>query len=162
MKKITLFLCGLFWLASCQQENQQDWKPLDLLQWGIPVTVLAPDSAKVKTMDMGGLLKDVTIKGDDNYYIQIYASDASTTDISRIKANQLAEVKANRYFSKIVNEEEAGFIFENVVDSANVYYGFRHIRVQGDKEYIFQTGLIGSFSLEEVEKMYGAVQPKSK
>ncbi len=159
MKKfIVLFFCMTSFLY-CKNEVQEDLKPLDLLKWGIPITILAPDSAQVKTMDMGGLLKDVTIKGDNNYYIQIYASDAATTDIARIKSDQLAEVKANRYFSKIVSEEEDGFIYENAVDSANIYYGFRHIRVQGDMEYVFQTGLIGSFTQEEVEKMNGAVQP---
>ena len=161
MKKIILLFPMLLLFVQCTQDQQEALKPLDLLEWGIPITVMAPDSASVKTMDLGGVLKDVTIKGDNNYSIQIYATGASTTDMARVKSNQLTEVKANRYFSKIVEEEDDGFIYENVVDSSNVYYGFRHIRIQGDMEYVFQTGLIGSFTLEEVQSMYNAVKPKA-
>lgn len=160
MKKIISLLALSFLFVYCQQEVQEDLKPLDLLEWGVPMTIMAPDSATVKTMDLGGVLKDITIKGADNYSLQIYATDAATTDVARVKATQLAEVKTNPYFSKIVREEEAGFIYENIVDTENVYYGFRYVRIQGDKEYIFQTGLIGSFTLEEVEKMYSAVHEK--
>ena len=158
MKKTFLLFTFALFFIQCQQDQKAALKPLDLLEWGIPITVMAPDSANVKTMDLGGVLKDVTIKGENNYSIQIYATTASTTDVARVKANQLAEVKTNRYFSKIIEEEMDGFVYENVVDSSN-YYGFRHIRIQGDMEYIFQTGLIGSFTLEEVKNMYEAVQP---
>lgn len=162
MRKIVLIAgCSLLFVLSCQKEKQDDWKPLDLLQYGIPITVLAPDSSLVKSDDLGGLIKDVTVKSGDDYSIQIYATDAITTDIAKIKAAQLAEVKGNRYFSKIVEEEEAGFLYEMMLDSTNINYGFRHIRVQGDMEFIFQPGLIGTFSLEEAKRMYEAVKPQS-
>ncbi len=150
----------LFFFTACQNGNQKETLvPLDLLKYGIPITVMAPDSAEVKMMDMG-LLKDVTIKKGDNFYVQIYASQAATTDPAKVLAQQLIEVKENRYFSKIIKEEPMGFLYETAIDSSLINYGFRHVRIQGDQEFIFQTGLIGTFSLEDVENMYTAVQAK--
>ena len=127
------------------------------MKYGIPVTVLAPDSAKVETRDLI-VQKDVTIKKGDDFFIQLYASDASTTDIKKVKADQLEEVKANPYFSGIISEDDNGFVYKKQVDSTNVNYGFKYIKIQGDKEYIFQTGLIGKFSEESVIAMYNAVK----
>ena len=162
MKKLILIvLCGLV-IASCQQENAGSWKPKDLLSYGLPVTILAPDSVEVNSSDLGGLMKDIALRGGDDYSVQFYASEATTNDIDKLKAEQLAEVKSNRYFSRVVSEDEAGFIFENKIDSANTLYGFRFIRVQGDQEIIFQTGLTGVFSQEQTERMYQAIQPRKK
>jgi len=162
MKRNSFFyLCCLLIAAACQTETEPALKPLDLLQYDIPITIMAPDSAIVKTMDLG-VMKDVSVKKGDDYYIQIYASEASTNDLARVKADQLAEVKKNPYFSKIIEEEETGFIYEMVYDSLNTYYGFRHIRLQGDKEFIFQTGLVGMFSLEDAKQMFEAVKPQGE
>lgn len=159
MKKSLLFVVAVILMWACQRNSsEQDWVEKDLLQYGIPITIMAPDSAEVNSSDLGGLIQDVTIKKGDDYYIQIYASDAETTDIAKVKSAQLSEVKSNRYFSKIVQEETEGFIYETVIDSSAINYGFRYVRVQGDKEFIFQTGLVGNFSLEQVERMYEAVK----
>lgn len=161
-KRILILLCVITGIGSCQQEAAGDWEPTSLMPYGVPVTIMAPDSVVVKTSDMGGLLKDITVRGGEEYSIQIYATDAETNDISKIKANQLADVKSNRYFSRIVEEEEAGFIYETQIDSSNINYGFRYIHLQGDKEYIFQTGLTGLYTQEEVERMYEAVKPQGR
>lgn len=159
MKKSLLFVLAVILMSACQRNStEQDWVEKDLLQYGIPVTIMAPDSAEVNSSDLGGLIQDVTIKKGEDYYIQIYASGAETTDIAKIKSGQLSEVKSNRYFSKIVKEDTDGFIYETMIDSSAINYGFRYVRVQGDKEFVFQTGLVGNFSLQEVEKMYEAVR----
>ena len=155
-----VFYLSLFsvFLSSCQSDGGSDLQPLDLMQYNIPLTIQAPDSVNVKTMDLV-VQKDVTVRGatDENYYVQIYASDAATNDLAQAKAEQLSEVKSNRYFSKIVEEEDAGFIYENKIDSTT-NYGFRYIHLQGDQQYVFQTGLIGNFTQESAKRMYDAVQ----
>ncbi len=161
MKNWIVMLALILGFSACQQDEMDQWRSTDLLPYGIPLSIKTPDSIDVETSDMGGLMQDVTIKGGENYYVQIYASDAETTDISKVKAEQLSEVKSNRYFSQIVEEEEAGFIYQTQIDSIT-NYGFRYIRVQGDKEYIFQTGMTGMYSLEEVRRMYEAVKPESR
>ncbi|MEL6867059.1 MAG: hypothetical protein AAFP19_21730 [Bacteroidota bacterium] len=163
MKKITVlfFSIGLMSLMACQQENKTSLKTYDLLEYGVPVKILAPDSAEIETMDLV-VQKDITVKKGKDYSIQIFSSTASTTDIKQLKANQMEEVRNNPFFSKVLKEEADGFIYELQIDSTHQSYGFRHFQIKGDNEYIFQTGLIGTFSQEAVEQMYEAVQPNKK
>ncbi len=155
-----LIACCLTLLACQDTASKSDLQPLDLLQYGIPITILAPDSVAVKSGNLS-FSQDVTIKGEEpGYDIQIFGYDATTTNPETVKAEQLADIKSNRYFSKIVQEDPAGFIYEIALDSTNLNYGFKHIRIQGDKEYVFQTAMVGSFNLEDTKRMYEAVQKK--
>jgi hypothetical protein len=159
MLRYILLLSFAVLLSSCQQDTASQWQSTDLLSYGIPVSVMAPDSAQIKANDIaGGLIKDVTIQTGPEYSIQIIASSAETSDIAKIKADQLANVKGNRYFSQIIEEQEDGFVYETAVDSTHTSYGFRYIVVQGEQEIIFQSGLAGTFSLEAIQAMYTAVQ----
>lgn len=154
----------VFLLCACGGEsgNFNKWNELNLLEHGIPFSILAPDSAKVETKDFGVIMKDVTIKGGDDYFVQIFASDANSTDLIKLKADQLNEVKTEKYFSKIVEEFDKGFIYESKKDSAVTYYGFRYLKIQGTKEYIIQNGFLGFFSEEEARSMYRAVSEVPK
>ena len=73
---------------------------------------MAPDSAKVVSGSLS-FSQDVTVKNDvNNYNIQIFAYDATTTNLASVKESHLAEVKSNTYFSKIIEEysaEDSGF-----------------------------------------------------
>jgi hypothetical protein len=146
-------------LISCSSDPTSNYKELDLLQYGVPVVILAPDSPKVETMDFV-VQQDITIKSGDDYYVQIYASKASTYDLGKLKASQLAEVKSNEFFSEIINEDNDGFIYKLEVDSTYTSYGFRHFKIMGDKEFIFQPGLVGTFSQDQIENLYSAVRNK--
>lgn len=156
---LSLLAAGLT-LWACQPGGKGEWKPTDLIRYGVPVVVLAPDSLDVKNQSLArGLVQDVAIKGGEDYDVQLYIAPAETNDISRIKAGLLAEVKSGRSFSRIVREEEPGFIYETRLDSSQLYYGFRYIHLQADKEYIFQSGYSALFSLEQAERLYSAVKP---
>lgn len=151
-----LFIC--LFLASCQSDTSRAWQPLDLTGNNIPVTIMAPDSARVQTSNLSGIMQDVTIKSPaDGYSVQILASQAATNDMARLKATQLELVRSNRYFEQIVTEDDQGFIFENRIDSLPLY-GFRYILYRGDQEIVFQNGLEGTFDLPEIEAMYAAVK----
>lgn len=162
MKNILLFtvLAGFIFFA-CQSDSNAGLNPTSLLEYGVPITILAPDSVDVSVDDIG-MIKDITVEGGASFFIQIYASDAETTDVARIKAEQLDLVKASPFFSQVMEEDPNGFIFENVIDSTTTSYGFRHIRVQGDREYIFQNHLSKIFTLDQVQQMNQAVQPIKK
>ncbi|MEM1120742.1 MAG: hypothetical protein AAGJ18_09855 [Bacteroidota bacterium] len=156
---LAIFLIGCI---ACQNTSTTALKPLDLLQYGIPITILAPDSAKVVAGTLS-FTQDVTVKSAaDNFDLQIFSYDATTTDLSAVKASHLAEVKSNAYFSEIIQEEDAGFIYSTVFDSTSTNYGFKYLKIQGDKEYIFQTGLVGNFALDDVKMMYKAVKNEAK
>ncbi len=158
MKKNLSFVALSLLFFACQKNDKLTLKPLNLASNGVPTTILAPDSAEIKVVDLM-LQKDVTVQKGEHYYVQIFMSDA-TSDVKKLKAEQLEQVKSMPYFSKIIKEEDSGFTYENKVDSTNLSYGFCHVRVQGGKEFIFQTGLIGNFSQADAETMYQAVQPK--
>jgi len=159
MKCYSLLFSLLFLLIACQSSgSKSDMRSLDLLKYGIPMTIMAPDSVAVKSGSLS-FSKDVTIKGEESGFdIQIFAYDATSMDTEVVKKEQLEQIKDNPYFSKIVQEDPNGFIYEIALDSTSTNYGFKYMRVQGDKEYIFQNGMTGSFSLEEATTMYEAVQ----
>ncbi len=160
MKPGYFLLLLLFVAGACQSEDHSDWKSKDLLPYGIPLTVMAPDSVVVNAGDMVGSMQDVTLQGGEAYNLQIFADDANTNDISQVKADQIALVKEQRFFSRIVEEEENGFIYEYLIEQDNPTYGFRYIILQGDREFIFQPGLSSMYTLEEAQALYDAVKPR--
>ncbi|SER26585.1 hypothetical protein [Neolewinella agarilytica] len=154
------FLVLSLLLASCATDPAGNWSELDLTAYNLPVKIMAPDSAKVISSNLSSIMRDVTIKSEeDDYSIQILASQASTNDMTRLKAEQLELVRDNRYFSKVVREEDNGFIFENQIDSTSIF-GFRYIIYQGDQEFVFQNGFDATYGLEAIEAMYSAVKQK--
>ena len=157
MRTLLILFLALFCFA-CTSDPAQGWKELDLMQYNVPVSILAPDSVKVQTSNLSGIMQDVTLQSlEDNYSIQILGSQANTNDMTRLKAEQLELVRENRYFESIVREEPQGFIFLNRIDSTELY-GFRHIVYLGDKEFVFQNAFDGTFNLEQIEAMYTAVK----
>jgi len=155
--RILILLVPVFLLiCSCQQtESKAELQPLDLLKYGIPITINAPDSAKVRKSKIGDW-DDVTIKKDD-YSLQIFVRDAETSDMAKIKAEELQLVKSERFFSSIVREDDKGFIYETSVDSIP-FYNFKYLHHQADKIYTFQKGLADNITLEEAEKIYKSVK----
>lgn len=152
----TLFFLTLLCI-SCKNENTQKWPELELMGYGLPIKIQAPEGAEVKVDDLG-IVKDVTIKGEDNYFIQILSGTAYSFDASALVAKQKADVQNIRYFSQIIEEFEDGFIFEKKFSEDRINYDFRCVKIQGDQEYVFQTGLMGQFTLEEVQELYKAVK----
>lgn len=144
-------------LLSCKSDPVADFCQLDLLSYGMPIVIKTPENPEINKLDLV-FMKDITVTKGADYSVQIFEADVSSRDISVIKTKLISEVKDNPYFSTILQNDPAGFIYENKVDSGYVNYGFRHIRLQGDKEYIFQQGLRGKFSRESVQAMYASVQ----
>lgn len=153
------FLLFIFAITNCTPDGHvRGWQPLDLLSYGVPVSILAPPEAIVKPGKLkSALINDLTIKGGSDYSIQLFYGPAVTNDIARLKNEHVENVRANRYFHKIVREEVAGFIYQSMIDSTATY-GFRFVKLQGDQELNFQTGLGALFTLEDVQLMYEAVK----
>ena len=101
---------------------------------------------------------ELTIKKGKNFYVQIFSANATTLDEVKLKEEKLSEVQTNPYFSKVVREDEHGFIYEKSLDSTTHNYDFIYVKILGEKEFIHQAGLTGGFNLEDVELMYQAVQ----
>lgn len=154
---IVLFSSLILW--SCSSEPE--FKPVNLLEYGMPVTILAPDSSDIKKVNLV-LQDDVSIKKGEDFYVQIFAAQATTNDPVKLKEVLKEDVLNNPFFAEMVEEYDHGFIYKDQIDSLHSTYGFRFAKIMGDREYVFQTGLTGSFTEEQVRKMYEAVQYKEK
>lgn len=149
----SLFACTMVFLLACQPSiDNTHWVEKDMLQYGVPITIEIPDSAEVKVMDWG-VQKDITIVGDDWFNLQVFSSRASTHDRKKLKGELLGTVQQGSYFSEVTLDEDDGFIFEMQIDTM-LNYDFRHVKIQGDQEYIFQAGMSGTYSKAEAEKLY--------
>ena len=157
MKKVFFYALALISIFACSTETEKAWEAIDLLAYGLPVSIHAPDSALVK-VNSSGVIKDITIEKGNTFEVQVFASPITSNSLTELKTAQVEEVKSNRYFTKILKDEEQGFVYETAIDSNNVNYGFRWVHYQGDLEYVFQQSLGGIFSKDAVEKMYEAVK----
>ena len=130
---------------------------MDLMKYGMPIKIKAPPGAKVDYNDMG-IMKDVTVAGDDNYSLQISSGVATTTNVASVVAEQKSYVKSAAFFDEIVHEDEYGFIYRKKISETRENHDFRYIKIQGNQEYIFQTGLMGQYSINDVKRMYDSVK----
>lgn len=149
-------IIGVALLVACHT-GDMPLQELDLSSHGIPITILAPDSAVVREKDYN-FMRDITVRKGDRFFLQIFEFQASRLDAAGEKLRQLAAVHEDPYFKEVIKEEDQGFIFSKQSDSTLIDYDFRFVRILGDTELIFQSGLVGSFSLEDVERMYKAVR----
>jgi hypothetical protein len=158
MSRILTFFCFVVLFSACSNESSKlDLVPLDLMKYGAPFTIMAPDSVSVEEED-NLISKDLVIKYGKEYDVLIQIQDAVDVNFDRLKKEQEDLVSSGKYFSRIVESDAAGFIFENKVDSSYVNYGFRYMILQNDKEYIFQSGLFGNYDLNSIEQMFEAVR----
>lgn len=161
MKKIPYLILGgalmVILQVMCRQDRTESLQELDLLTYGFPISVQAPDSPEIKQLDLI-VQKDLTIKKGNDYYIQIFMGEATSITAQDLKTAALNTTKQNKYFSRVVEEEDKGYIFELKMDSTATSYGFKYFHIQGDKELIFQTGLTGLFNEKQVRRMYNAIK----
>jgi len=151
-------------LAGCTSSGAPgSWKEHNLLQYDLPVRIMGPDSVKVTASNLL-FQKDVTIEGvlEDGYGVQVFSSSTSSQDATKIKAEELAATKEHRFFKELIQDDAQGFIYSTEIDSANTYHQFKYVKVQGANEYLFQSLSGRKYDLDDVKKMYEAVQPKKQ
>ena len=149
-----VFLCLV--IISCNSEGKE-YPPLDLLSHGLPIKIKAPEDVEIKFQDLG-ILKEMTVENAEDYALLISASETSSLDISKVLGEQKEIIEASPYFSQIIEEEEAGFIFEKKIDDDYINYDFRYVRLRGENKYIFRAGLSRQYTLDEVKAIYRSVK----
>lgn len=153
MKKLS-FVAVLF-LMACSNDSTT-YEELDLLQYGVPLTINAPVDAEINATTLGNY-PDVTIKEEaSGYNLQIIGFPATSTDAAKVKSEELDSLKTKSYFSKVVADYDHGFIYETDLDTIN--YDFRLYKIQGNTQYTFQMGFLGIYTQEQVEKVYDSVK----
>lgn len=154
----TFALCLLLAALACEPDTpQSNWPELNLLEYEVPVKVRAPEGTTVKSDNLG-ILQDVTLTGPDGYHVQLYVSESLGMPAAEVLAQQKEEVRAMRYFADIVEEMPDAFLFRVVVDTSNISYDFRHIKVVGEKELAFQSGLTSNPTEAEAKAMLEAIR----
>jgi hypothetical protein len=151
-----VILFVFFILAACN-DKKTNLISTDLLTYGLPMKILAPEGAVVEFDDMG-ILKEMTIKGGENYHVQIVSSETDLLDDKKVIEQLKKDVEGSSFFSKFVKETPTGFIFEKVVSEDYINYDFRFVKIRGDRMYTYRTGLGQQYTLEAVEQMFEAVQ----
>jgi len=136
-------------------------KETNLISHGVPLTIYAPDRIKVNRSSIG-FQEDVTIDGGEDFSVQLFISDAISTQMASTLRGHRENVESNPFFDGFVEEGEAGFIYRNRIDTVNAAYGFRHIVLMGGKEYVFQEAMLSAFDENQARSMYQAVQGPSK
>lgn len=153
MKKIFLLFLTVATFFACDNGGEA-LQEINLLPFGMPITVKAPNDTLITSGSFGDM-QEVVIKSKDSsslYRLQIYSVAASIIDVGAIVAEEKALVESDSSFTKYIEEEPNGFIYEYKYSDAEVGYDFRYVRIQGDKKYTFQTAL-GLFRTEEAAKM---------
>ncbi|MDB4443528.1 hypothetical protein N9157_03360 [Saprospiraceae bacterium] len=147
--------------AACNNADDNYLKPRNLLEYGIPYTILAPDSVDIKKENLV-VQDEVIIKSQksDDYEVRVYFGEA-TKDVVATKGEHLNNLRSISVYSSVnvILDEPNGFVFETVIDSTLHNFGFRRIVIQGDREYIFQSGN-GNYTKEQAEEMYQATIPQ--
>ena len=154
IKYITIVL-GSILVIGCGSKSA-NYPSTDLLKHGFSISVKAPADAKIASDDLG-VMKELTIQSGEEYNVQILKSNSNTNIVKDAVNGQMKMVKSDRYFTKVIEEYDNGFIFEKDIDG-NINYDFRYIKLIGDQEYIYQTGMMGTFTEEAVRTMYDSVQ----
>jgi len=146
--------------AACSGNEDGYLKPLNLLEYGIPLTILSPDSVDITKANLV-VQDEVTIKSQksDDFEIRIYFGDATISSLADVKTQQMQFIKDAGLYSKTILDEPDGFIYESSIDPTLFSYGFRRILLMGDQEYIFQSGS-GIYTQKQAEEMYHATKPQ--
>jgi len=157
MKAISLYIfLILFTIISCKPQGPK-LEALDLLSQGLALKISAPPNVEIVASDLG-ILKDVTVKNDEGFSLQIFESEARILDAAKVTSDLKSEIENSKYFSKFISSEDHGFIFEKKIDENYTNYDFRHVKVRGDKQYVIQAGISVQYTLDQVKLMYKSVQ----
>lgn len=156
----TLFAYSCLFIFSFGCSNNEQSLPYkDLFSYGLPIEIQAPDSVQVSVTDRG-THKDVTLKGENSYSIQIFSSPAYQNITNTVKEYK-SDISNHPQFKEIVREEPHGFLYAFQLDSTLTNYGFRYINIKAGKEIVIQQGMLGLYSREEAETLFNyAIQSK--
>lgn len=155
-KNLFIHIFSIFLLCqmlSCKSNPNDSWEETSLLKYNIPLYIRLPDSVELKLLDFG-IAKDLSVIGPNNFHLQILAYDALHSNLKKTIAESKINIRSHPFFSKFIEEYDDGFIFEKKIDADYTTYDFRHFKISGNTEIVFQMGLLGQYSEGEARRMY--------
>jgi hypothetical protein len=106
-------------------------------------------------------MRDISIRKDEHFYIQLFELQSNRSTPKIEKQRQLAAIRKDPTFLKVEEEFDQGFIYSKQKDSTTIDYDFRYVRFFGDKQLIFQSGVLTTFGSEDIERMVEAIKEPS-
>ena len=93
MRLFSILIIVLF-IAACSNPDDNYLKPRNLLEYGIPYTILTPDSVDIQKENLV-VQDEVIIKSQksDDYEVRVYFGEA-TKDVTATKAEHLNNLKS--------------------------------------------------------------------
>ena len=153
-KSLLLFIfCALLGVIACN--GTMNLVPTDLKQYGIPLTIMSPEGAKVVAEDLGGNI-GLTIQ-KDKFDVQVMAITIGAASAAAFIQEKKTELQGSDPTFKIIDEDEDGFVYETK-NGEHATYNFSFVKFLGDKHYTFQTGFTALPTQAEAEEMYKAVR----
>ena len=154
MKNIITFLILAFGVIAC---NSDGLETISLQKHGANIDIKIPAGAEV-TSEPIGYRKQISVQ-QDKFDLIILVGDEETRTAAEIKKEKLEDVKALDIFSKIIQEDDNGFIYE-INQGAGKNYDFRYVYVKNGSSHDFRRNFVGDYTLDEVKTMYNAVKQK--
>ena len=95
--RVFIFLSLVLIFFSCESDtNKVDLMPLDLMKYGAPFTIMAPDSIAVEVED-NLISKDLVIKFNKSYDVLVQIQDAADSNVERFRKEQEELVRSGRF-----------------------------------------------------------------
>jgi len=152
MKKIILLLAIAFGTIAC---NSDGLETINLQEHGANIDIKAPADVEI-TGEPIGLRQEIRVK-QDQFNIIILVAEEATQTVEEMKKAKLESVKSLDIFSKVIQEDDNGFIYE-INQGTEKNYDFRYIYVKNGTSHDFRRYFSGDYTLDEVKKMYNAVK----
>ncbi len=138
-------------------------KEYDLSEYGVPVTVAAPEGAEVKTGMVNGEIDGLHIYSadviKDRFRLMASMWDFEPEEsLQEALATQKGITEENEDFQGYVLEEENGYISKSIADG-EVDYDFCYILQKGDRHIQFGIAFtITAFTEAEIKTIYNAAK----
>ena len=153
-----LALCAFTLLTAIGCGTGVTLEPLDLNTYHIPLSIKVPKGAKAEQHSDDNLFEDVVVKQDSTELIQILGFIATTPDIKQAISVALADKEKEPMFSKVLEQDESGFLYEIKEEDSKMGYGFLRIKIVNDREYHFQEGFATRLTKDKAKMLFDAVR----
>ena len=157
MRALFKFVIPILSILMACGTSGNNYENLDLMSHGMPIKIKPPKGAIVEFDDLG-IMKDLTVNGEGNYSLQIFSSETQSLDVAKLKNELKSEIESSAFFSKIISESPNGFIYEKKIDEDFINYDFRKIKIQGDTKYVYQAGMGGKYTEEDISQIFNSVE----
>ncbi len=143
-------------MTGCSNDPTSKWKETDLMQYGLPVKIMAPADIEVTRSPFSGS-EEFKLTGPRGYGMNVLVLDATSPDVGEVKTELENLIKKGRYFSDFVQSDNNGFVYKITIDSLHSVFGFRKVKIQGGKQIVFQNQYMSKLTQEQAQQLYTSI-----